>query len=334
MVQLNTQKLPQRNEPGSFYVGKDFHEANSALISLDRDGLLAIKRKSVWKIQLPDNIDPQRNNAQIPKQVQSQLFSYGSDHEIIGRTLLQGNELLVANHLPKEIDIQRGMRYVIDFTKELIAFHDAILEMNAEYIKIQNEFTADTREDGSLLLQDIKYLDRKGKEFIQNIDHIKNEIFNIVELFPLNFKKENFIKRLKELSVQKFQNNHPLVKRLNQIKEKTDHLWKLRTAIEHPKESGGEIIFKNFQMNDRGQIEFPHLLHTAINSPFAKMDLLQFCIESQNDMVDLFELSLVLLCDFYAKDFGGDRVFVRSVLDNERSESNPHMNYKYDIHWK
>jgi hypothetical protein len=102
--------------------------------------------------------------------------------------------------------------------------------------------------------------------------------------------------------------------------------------MEHPSTSG-IVTFENYKMTDSAKIEMPLIKHTREDSPFQSIDLVKFIIESQGDIIDLFETTLVLLCDSNTEDFAGDRVFVRNVYDSERTETNPYMNYKYDIHW-
>jgi hypothetical protein len=60
-------KLPHRNEGGMFTIGEDGDGNLSEMISLEDFGMVIVTRKSVWRMMLADNIDPQRNNVNIPR---------------------------------------------------------------------------------------------------------------------------------------------------------------------------------------------------------------------------------------------------------------------------
>ncbi len=325
-------KLPHRNEGGMLKIGEEGDGNMSEMIALENYGMVVVTRKSIWKIMLADNIDPQRNNANIPRHVQERLLSYGSDDAIVGRTLLQGKELLLAGHLPDTVNKQQAMQLVLSFSKELAAMNDELKKLAEEYKEIQERFNGRVRGDGSFVLPALKNLERRTKELIQNIDHMGGIVIDIMKLFPIEIPKKNPLGKLIEQAQQKFGSDHTVTKAISELKEKMGWLRSLRSDIEHS-DATGSVAFENYKMNDSGKIEQPLIRHTREKSPFHSIDLIQFVVESQGDMMGLFETTLVLLCDFYAEDFAGNKVFVRNVIAQERTEVNPHMNYRYDINW-
>jgi hypothetical protein len=325
-------KLPHRNEGGMFTIGEDGDGNLSEMISLEDFGMVIVTRKSVWRMMLADNIDPQRNNVNIPRQIQERLLSYGSDDAIVGRTLLQGKELLLEGHLPDTLNKYQAMQLVLFFSKELAAMNDELKKLSEEYTEIQGHFNGRVRDDGSFVLPALKNLERRAKELIQNIDHMGGIVIDIMKLFPIEIPQKNPLGKLIEQTQQKFGSEHLVTKAISELKEKMGWLRFLRSDMEHP-DTTGTVAFENYKMNDSGEIEQPLIKHTRKSSPFQSIDLIQFVVESQGDMIDLFETTLVLLCDFHAEDFAGDKVFVRNVTDQERTEVNPHMNYRYDINW-
>jgi hypothetical protein len=157
-------------------------------------------------------------------------------------------------------------------------------------------------------------------------------VIDIMKLFPIEIPQKNPLGKLIEQTQQKFGAEHVITKAISQLKEKMGWLRYVRSDMEHP-DTTGIVTFENYKMNNLGKIEQPLIKHTRTSSPFQSIDLIQFVVESQGEMIDLFETTLVLLCDFYAEDEAGDKVFVRNVTDQERTEVNPHMNYRYDINW-
>jgi hypothetical protein len=324
-------KLPHRNEGGSFKIGEEGDGNLSDMIPLEDYGMVIVTRKSVWRVMLADNIDPQRNNANIPRHVQERLLSYGSDDPIVGRTLLQGKELLL-QHLPDTINKYQGMQLVLSFTKELAAMNDEIKKLREEYTEIHERFNGSTRDDGSFVLPALKNLERRAKELIQNIDHMGGIVIEVTKLFPVEIPQKNPLGKLIAQTEQKFGKDHAVVKAISELNEKMGWLRLLRNDMEHPSASG-VVTFENYKMTDSAKIEQPLIKHTRENSPFHSIDLIQFIVESQGEIIDLFETALVLLCDSNTEDFAGDKVFVRNVTDRERTDVNPYMNYQYDINW-
>ncbi|MCX6747724.1 MAG: hypothetical protein NTW98_02135 [Candidatus Nomurabacteria bacterium] len=325
-------KIPHRNEGGMLQIGEDGDGNVSELIPLEDFGMVVVTRKSVWRIMLADDIDPKRNNVNIPRHVQERLLSYGSDDPVVGRTLLQAKELFLGGHLPGTVDKQKGMQLALSFMKELGAMNDEIKKLAKEYKKIQNRFKGKLKEDGSLVLPTLKNLERRAKELIQNIDHMGGMVIDILRLFPIEIPQKNPLGKLIEQADQKLGSDHLVVSAISELKEKMGWLRYLRSDMEHPDESG-VVSFENYSMNESAHIKLPTVKHTRDQSPFGSIDIMQFAVESQESIMSLFETALVLLSDFYAEDFAGDKVFVRNVHDKERTETNPHMNYRYDINW-
>ncbi len=324
-------KLPQRDEGGSFKIGEEGDGNLSDMIPLEDYGMVIVTRKSVWRVMLADNIDPQRNNANIPRHVQERLLSYGSDDPIVGRTLLQGKELLL-QHLPETVSKYQGMQLVLAFTKELAAMNDELKELHEEYTEIQDCFNGSVRDDGSFVLPALKNLERRAKELIQNIDHMGGIVIEITKLFPIEIPQKNPLGKLIEQTEQKFGNKHTVTKAIAELNQKAGWWRLLRNDMEHPSASG-MVTFENYKMTDSAKIEMPLIKHTRENSPFHSIDLIRFIVESRGQIIDLFETTLVLLCDSNTEDFAGDKVFVRNITKQERTEVNPHMNYRYDINW-
>jgi len=325
-------KLPQRNEGGMVKIGDGKDGNISNMIALEDYGMLVVTNKSVWRIMTADNIDPQRDSINIPRHIQERILSYGSDDAIVGKTLLQGKELLLSNHLLGTINVQHAMQHVLSFSKELAALNDELKKLAEEYNEIQKHFNGRVQDDGSFILPSLKNLERRAKELIQNIDHMGGVIIDILKIFSIEIPKKNPLGKLIELTQQKYGNDHTITKAISKLKEKMAWLRLLRSDIEHP-DATGIVTFENYKMNNLGEIKQPHIKHTRERSPFQSIDFIQLIIESKTDVMNLFETTLILLCDFYVEDFAGDKVFVRNVTDQERTEANPHMNYRYDVNW-
>jgi hypothetical protein len=76
-----------RDSGMSFEVGTAEDGPVQAGVEID-DSLYLIKPKAIYALQTADQIDRDRKNIHLPKVVTRQVFSIGSDSEIVGKTLL------------------------------------------------------------------------------------------------------------------------------------------------------------------------------------------------------------------------------------------------------
>jgi hypothetical protein len=81
-----------RDSGGQIKVGTPDDESDITDMFEFDGSMHVIKRNGIYRLRLPDEIDPKRTNAALPR-TQQQILAYGSDSEMVVRTLLTANRL-------------------------------------------------------------------------------------------------------------------------------------------------------------------------------------------------------------------------------------------------
>ncbi len=134
------------------------------------DRILIIKERSIWQIQLADEIDPDRTNPKIPNS-QQKLMARGAADPLVCRTLLQAKRLLKPEFLPDTYDTAEGMRFSLTFLQEVAALQNKADDFRS-VIEGQNKAIDDNDNRGKgFAVPAVGDISTRGKAFIQGADH-------------------------------------------------------------------------------------------------------------------------------------------------------------------
>jgi hypothetical protein len=86
------------------------------------DGLLLISEKCTYRLQVADQIDPDRKNPALPPHFFQKLFDYGTNSELLCRTLLQAQVMFRKEF--QSVDIDRAMQLSFDALGDLVSMHE------------------------------------------------------------------------------------------------------------------------------------------------------------------------------------------------------------------
>jgi len=119
-----TRKRPtdyMRESGGSFTIkSQDDGTPISELLTLN-DGLLLLTQKAIYEVKLADQIDPKRENPNIPPIVQRRILDIGTDSELVGRVLLTARKLFRKEFLPRSIDLTQAMTLAYEALMDIVA---------------------------------------------------------------------------------------------------------------------------------------------------------------------------------------------------------------------
>ena len=85
--------------------------------------LYLITEKCTYRVQMADQVDPERKNSALPSVFQQKLFDLGTDSELLRRTLMQARVLFRKEFLC--IDPHKAMELTLEALAELAAVHEA-----------------------------------------------------------------------------------------------------------------------------------------------------------------------------------------------------------------
>lgn len=154
------------------------------------DRLLSITEKCTYAIQMADQIDPARTNPNLPRNFQQKLFDHGVGSELLCRSLLHA-KVMFRKELQR-IEIERAMQLSFDVLGELVAMDEAALDFKAAEAAAIEKAQGLGRADGSLALPAVGNVRAHCKTFAQKADHGAGALLEIVRLFYIEIKKQNW----------------------------------------------------------------------------------------------------------------------------------------------
>jgi hypothetical protein len=115
--------IPTRDSAGSFELkNPDDGAPIKEMFPLD-DALLFITEKCTYRMQVADQIDPERKNPALPHNITQKLFDHGVNSEILCKTLLLAKVMLRKEML--KVDNACAIRLAFDALSELVAMDEA-----------------------------------------------------------------------------------------------------------------------------------------------------------------------------------------------------------------
>ena len=111
--------LPIRDSGGMFSINNpDDGSAIKEMFTLG-DGLLLITENCTYRVQLADQIDPDRKNPTLPPNIQQKIFDHGTKSELLCNSLLLAKVMFRREFLPT-LDIDQAMRLALDAFGNLV----------------------------------------------------------------------------------------------------------------------------------------------------------------------------------------------------------------------
>lgn len=330
MIKKNNDPFAWRKGGGHFQIGDGDEGGVMDIFEVDNN-LLCITRKGIHSIYLADSVDPNRTNPSLPHS-QQKILSYGSDEQIVGRTLMQAKLLFEKHALPDRINCSTALSIALAFLKELISLH----EIAAHYVEEEKEknllFAGSVGSDMSLRIPAIGNIEQRAKQFLTNADHATRHLMAISQLFYPDIKNEKWAKQLNEKLENENGKTHPITKFTGFMGMWVWLMRNLRNAIEHPK-SNDRVEFNDYTLASTGEIKPPTILYKNDETPLQEMFVSQLMVDTIENLLFFFETFVAYLCNIHAEPFAGDRRFVSEISDTNRAPGQVHVRFGYQIDW-
>lgn len=324
----NNDPFLYRSEGGSFSVGSDNEDHMSALVKVG-ENLLCITRKNISAILLADSIDPGRTNPKIRHNVQH-ILAYGSDSELVGKTLQQASVLFKEYSLTKNIDYDHGLTVALSFLKEITSLDKIRNEYITEETAINSKISSKNPQPQ---IPSLSNLEQKTKGFITNTDHSIRLVMEMVQLFYPNIKNTGWENQLHQEIKSTAPDEDSFILFIEQFKEFTGKVRKMRNTIEHS-DNDNLLTIENYKLTPANTLNPPSVSFTGKDFNLPKMQVNNFMNSTISNLLITFELLMTYLSNLHAKPFGKDLRVVIEVPENERGEAEKHVRFRYEILWK
>jgi hypothetical protein len=304
--------IPERDSGGAFKINNpDDGTPIREMFELG-DELLIISEKCTYRIQIADQIDPERNNPSLPHNFQQELFDHGTKSELLCRTLLQARVMFRKEF--QRIDVERAKQHSLEAVGNLISM-DEISQRFAAAENVAIEKAQSGAVDASMTVPGIGNVRTECKSFSQKADHFAIELMNIVRLFypdMMNRHWEDF----KELVTAKYGEVDEFSRLLVQAAPFLKLIRDTRDCLEHGLEG---VKVWDFVPQANGTIAPPSIEVGFRKSTLQRCSISAFMQEVTEALQGYFEMIVVHMCAKNARPFAGMALSVGEVSPEYQS---------------
>lgn len=326
-----------RKEGFTFTAGMSKGDFSRKFLKIN-DEMYLINKKSIQRMVMADDTDPDRTNDSIDHNLED-ILEYGFDDEIVNRTLYQASILFEENILSDDIDYNAGLEIAFSFMKEILE----LKKVEEEYIEKEKRVNKKMKS-GYKNISLIFNLEQDIKNFITKANTIKKLLDDLLSLFHNDLKSLNneSILQLKNIglySQEELEYTAVHSDYLNMIKKMRDTFEHMGSLINsnglitieddsstNSRDRRKKIVIKNYKLSTDNKITTPNIKFYISADEKLSENINVFINDTVINLVDFFETFMAILCNNHTKDFGGDK---RIVVDNNKDG----VRFKYDILW-
>jgi hypothetical protein len=305
----------KRDSGMSFEVGTPEEGSVQAGVEID-DSLYIIMPKAIYALKTADQIDRDRTNIHLPKVVTRQVFTIGSESEMVGKTLLTAISLLDEGNFVRDgVDTKQ----VISTSLEALTMLVALQGIAAEFAAAQQavcEKAAALRRAGDAAQQpflgDVK---SRCKSFMQQADHAVGALLDVVRLFYAEIKKTPW-DALREKIGREVGEDDQFTKFLDQAVPFFKLVRNTRDCLEH--KNSKDVVVKDFEVQPDGQLHPPTIEVDFRESQHPTIAVSAFMSGMVTSIANGFEMMLVHLCNANTRPSPAFPVYIDIPAENRR----------------
>ncbi|GEM_PF-6073795 len=322
----------KRDSAKSFTVGDESDKSACLMMLGIHDAMFIVKEYSIWKLQLADNIDPERKTETLPDTTQK-FLSYGAKSEIVSRTLIQANELLKMGRIPDTINIEACLAEVLRVTTGIASLLDIIDNINADFSRAREIIHANARKP-TMPLPTFDGLDKEWSAALNCLDEIRSGIRQLAFIFyPSIRRNEKWFVDLREVLIFEAFDMFDTTKHTEAL-DAVDHdlgfaRW-LRNAKSHPKD-GQRVTLWNYRLMPDGNVAPPSITIEKEKEDAKDIDLVYLLKQLSNAMLFSFEMVLLWLCGSNQKPMMGQRVQIYRRAESDIKIGTPPYCYAIEL---
>jgi hypothetical protein len=293
---------------------------------LGEELLLIITEKCTYRLQVADQIDPDRTNPALPLHFQQKLFDHGTNSDLLCRTLLHAKVLFRKEF--QAIDVEQAKQLSFDAFSDLVAMQGAAEAFQlAEQAEIRRVKALD-QNDGSQALPAVGNVRGHCKSFMQKADHCGGSLLSIVSLFYSEMKNKGW-EQFHELVESRYGKDDNFFK-VSEITNPTLLLVRnARNCLEHPA-NAARVKTEDFKPQPDGTIASPSI---AVDFRGSHQDLCPvswFMSQVTTALVDAFEMITVHMCSKSMQSFAGFPMIIQPIP--EKYKAGWHARFAYGMY--
>jgi len=271
---------------------------------------------AIYRVQLADEIDPQRTNIAIPNTHQK-VLSYGVEFPYVRQTLMVARRLFSNNLLGSAFDYKTGTNLSFEALKDLAAMHDIRMDLCARFNKCEEDLKNPAMEPRSMTVPSMGDVRGNTKAFLQKADHVAIALFNTAKLFYGDEISKGMFEGLYDLTCKKFGADDPCSQFLKAVLPFLQFVRNARNAVEHPDQTKS-VKVTDIALLPNGELNPPtiEVIHPQTLQP--PVPLLTLLEHIADQLATAFEVMLAHLCSANVQPFAGMPLGVIEYNENQQ----------------
>lgn len=258
---------------------------------------------AIYRVQLADEIDPERTNIAIPNTHQK-VMSYGTKFPYVRQTLMQSRRLFKDKVLGSAFDYKAGINFSFDALKDLTAMYEMRVDLLARLEKAREDLKTQASEHRSLHVPAMGDMRGMTESFLQKADHVALDLFKIVRLFYGDEIGKGMFDGLHDLISKKFGKDDPFSQFLEAVLPLLKFVRNARNAVEHEDETK-RIAVSDISLLPSGELNPPSIEIVHKETPQPSVALLVLMEHLTDQLALVFEVMIAQLCNVNVHPFGG-----------------------------
>lgn len=314
-----------RESAGSIEIdAADDHSGITGFVNFG-DKLHVVKKKGIYQISFPDDIDPDRTNPDL-KPTYQRVLSYGSDNLYVAQVLLTAQNLFHKNNLPANIDTDELLELAFDCLKNLVAMDEMVGDLEKAQKRAEKDFRKQKKNKGSLSVPSITDLKARVDTYSQKSNQVVSSLHKIVKLFYGRIIKKPWIESLSSVVEKRFGIESPFTIFLRTASPVLQLVIHVRNLIEHPNVKQ-RVIVSDYTIGADGKISIPVVEVIHKKTPRPPIAITLFMRDVADHLATIFEIMTVNLCATHIRADSVFPVFVAEIPEKQRRHSNVRFGY-------
>jgi len=287
--------------------------------------MLVIKERSVYEMRMADDIDPNRENPNVPSSSQRLIVSLGTESEIFSRTFLTAKRLFKSEYFPSTIDTTQLLFLTLDVVQELAALDkEVVYYLNAEK-KASDDYEDRKTKKLNHAVPSIPDLKTRCKTIFQKADQAYQAQLALIRIFYPDFSNKFYYTKFFEFIKNKYGEEDSFAKFLQETLPFILLARNIRNCLDHWERTETDI--KDFDLQLDLTIISPTIEVNYLESNLDRVALSQFLPSVTENLVAIFENMVAYLS---IKNLKADRMMqgqIRFIPEEKRI--NKHIKYAY-----
>ena len=280
------------------------------------NALHMIGGSAIYRVQLADEIDPQRTNIALPNTHQK-VLSYGTESLFVRQTLMTARRLFNNSVLDPAFDYKAGVNLSFEALQDMAAMYDIMKELQDKLDKISEDVKNLTVEQRSMKIPSMGDIRSETKAFLQKADHVTVALFNIAKLFYGEGIGPRWFESLHGLISTKYGEDALFTEFLKAVLPFLKFVRNARNAMEHTDKTKSVKVI-DISLLPSGELNPPSIEVIHPETPQPSVPLLALMGQIVDQLATIFEIMLAHLCGVNVRSFAEMPLVVIEYDENQQ----------------